>query len=255
MQANARPTIVDILSRDQEQFPEWLASDSLPTFDRKTFFASRTVYYPGSGCDGHPVKLCALSHAAHTFLFVDQGVEWEKIVECLEDRKKGFRGYETLFRQRITEDALRPGGWSPHVSEQEVSNSGLFVSDFAAAFGLFVVLERKDDCGEDHGPWRLAILFIGGDGFASYDALYCQEDGTLPPYLVVVQDHGSGGNFDRFDKGGLLERIARRCSVRPEFLLVGENSTRWTGYKDTGARPDPGGCPAHQRHLFCRDSA
>ena len=207
MQANSEPTIVDILSRNPEPLPEWLASDS-PTFDRKTFFASRTVYYPGSGCDGHPVKLCALSHAAHTFLFVDRGVEREKIVEYLEDRKKGFRGYETLCRQRITEDALRPGGWSRHFSEQEG----------AKPFRLFVVLRRKDG-GEEHGPRRIAILFIGADGFASYDALYCQGDGTPSPYLVVVQDHGFGGNFDSFGKGGCLERISRRCSVRPEFFV------------------------------------
>lgn len=182
----------------------------------------------------------------HTPLFSSTRKSYER----LGDPEQGFRGYEILCWQRINEDAVRQGGWSPHVSEQEVSNSGLFVSDFAEPFGLFVVLERKDDCGEDHGPWRLAILFIGADGFASYDALYCQEDGTPSPYLVVVQDHGSGGNFDRFGKGGLLERIARRCSVRPKYLLVGEFSKQWTGYEDTGARSELGGSCPHPRRLF-----
>ena len=51
MQANAVPTIVDILSCNPEPLPEWLAGDSPPTFDRKTFFASRTVYYPRSDKD------------------------------------------------------------------------------------------------------------------------------------------------------------------------------------------------------------
>ena len=69
MQANAVPTIiVDILSEKPERLPKWLAGDSPPTFDRETFFDSRTVYYPGSGNDGQPVKFCALSRAAHTFV-------------------------------------------------------------------------------------------------------------------------------------------------------------------------------------------
>ena len=247
MQANAMPTIVDFLSRNPEPLPEWLASDNPPTFDRKTFFASRTVYYPGSGTDGQPVKLCALSHAAHTFLYVDQGVKWETIVENLSDPERGFRGYEVVCRHQITEDVLWPDGWRPHVSEQEVANA----DRSAEPFRRFVVLKRTDG-GEDHGPRRLAILFIRGDGFTCYDALYCQRDGTPPPYLAVIQDYGFGGNFDCFGKGGLLERIARRCSVRPEFLLVGEPSKRWTGYENTEAHPEPGGCPARPRRLFRR---
>ena len=122
MQANAGLTIVDILSRNPEPLPEWLASNSPPTFDRKTFFTSRTVYYPGSGTDD----------------------------------------------------------------------------------------------------------------------------------LAVIEDYGFGGNFDRFGKGGLLERIARKCSVRPEFLLVGKPSEPWTGYENTGASPEPGGMWARSRHLFRR---
>ena len=252
MKANPGQAIDEFLSQCEEPLPNWLASDK-PTFDRKNFFGSRTVYYPGSGCDGHPVKLCALSHAAHTFVYVDQAVNCETIVELLGDREQGFRGYEILCQQRINEDVLRPGGWSPHVRREEVLNSVMFASDFAEPFGLFVVLERKDDYCEKHGPRRLAILFIGADGFASYDALYCQEDGTPPPYMVVVQDSGFGGNFDRFDKGGLLERIARKCNVLPKCLLVGETSKEWTCYKDTGACPEFGGHPPSPRRLFCRD--
>ncbi len=251
MQGNSGQTIVDILSQCKEPLPKWLDSDS-PTFDRKTFFDSRTVYYPGSGCDRHPVELCAPSHAAHTFLYVDWGVKREEIIECLEDRTKGFRGYETLCRQPITEDALRPGTWERHFKKQEVAKPVFFPKpdDSVKPFRLFVVLRRKDG-DEDLGPRRLAILFIGGDGFEYFDKLYCQEDGTPPPYLVVVEDYGWGGNYDRFDKGGLLERIARKCSVRPKYLLVGEPSTKWTGYEDTKARPERGGYHGYKRHLFC----
>ena len=71
------PSIVDILRGDPEPLPEWLTSQCPPRFDREAFFGSRTVYYPGSGDDGQPVKLCALSRASHCFIYVDQAVSRE----------------------------------------------------------------------------------------------------------------------------------------------------------------------------------
>ena len=251
MQANIIPTIVDFLRRDPEPLPEWLASDSPPRFDRKNFFRSRTVYYPGSGGDGQPVELCNLSHAAHTFIYVDQGVERETLAQWLHDREHGFLGYAVAHQEQVSEDVLRPGGWVQHISAEEVGNSHRFRDNFAEPFGWFVVLDRQGR-SEGHGSKRLAILFIGGDGYASYDALYCQRDGTPPPFLAVIQDHGFGGDFDHFDRGGLLERIARRTGVRPEYLLVGEPSNEWLGYANTGALPEPGGQGAHPRRLFRR---
>ena len=66
------PTIIDILRQDPEPLPDWLRAGPA-SFDRNEFFGSRTVYYPGSGGDGQPVRLCALSHAAHAFVYVDHG--------------------------------------------------------------------------------------------------------------------------------------------------------------------------------------
>ena len=119
-------------------------------------------------------------------------------------------------------------------------------------FSLFVVLRRKDELDDTHGPARLAMLFVGGDGFATFDALSCQDDGTQAPFLVVVQDHGFGGNYARFDEGGPLARIAQRCNVLPKWLLVGRSSTAWAGFRDTGAVPECGGMHHTPRRLFRR---
>ena len=110
MQANSIPTIVDILRRDPEPLPGWLDGDSPPRFDCETFFASRTVYYPGSGDEGQPVELCALSHAAHSFIYVDQAVDRDTLLERLNGREQGFRGYAIAHQESVSGDVLRPSG-------------------------------------------------------------------------------------------------------------------------------------------------
>ena len=105
----------------------------------------------------------------------------------------GFRGYEVEHEEEVGESVLRPDGWTPHVDPSELNERA---NRFARArpFGLLVVLRRDAEHDDAHGPERFAVLFIGGDGHATYDALLCQNDGTPAPYMVVVQDHGFGGN-------------------------------------------------------------
>ena len=87
------PTIVDVLRLNPEKLPQWLPTDGPVRFERQTFFASRTVFYPGSGGDRQPVKLCALSRAVHSFVYVDQGVDQHAIPERPYDAELGCQGY------------------------------------------------------------------------------------------------------------------------------------------------------------------
>lgn len=245
------PTIEEVLRHSPEPLPEWLDSDEPPCFEREAFFESRTVYYPGSGDDGQPVKFCARSRAAHCFIYVDQRFDRDILLARLRDKERGFRGYAIVHQELVSRDVLWPRGWTSHVSADEVRNSAWRNDRFVELFGWFVVLDRQEG-DEDHGPRRLAILFIVGDGFDCYDALYCQGDGTPPPYLAVIQDCGFGGNHGRFDRGGLLEKIARSSRVWPSLLLVARNSRPWPDYVDTGGVPEPGGSGRHPRRLYRR---
>ncbi len=249
--------LITMLQRDPEPLPEWLREPA-PAFDRTSFFGSRTVYYPGAGADGQPVKLCARAHAAHAFIYVDYGVSMTRIrdrVRGIED--PGFRGYDVEHEEEVEESVLRPGGWTPHVQSSELRQDAYRFAH-VTPFGLYVVFRRDEDHDDAHGPKRFATLFIGGDGHATYDALYCQNDGTPTPFLVVVQDHGLlGGDYGKFAAGGLMEKIARRTSVYPKYLLVGEHGeyAPWAGYRDTGATPERGGRHSFLRRLYIREEA
>jgi len=105
--------LADILGQKHDQMPEWLAAGPPFTFNRDRFFASRTLFYPGSGLDGQPVSLIARSHAAHAFIYVDYGVGMEEIREQVHGPDPcRFRGYTVEHEENPGQGILRPGGWT-----------------------------------------------------------------------------------------------------------------------------------------------
>ena len=221
------PTIIEVLSDNCEPLPEWLREFS-PKFNLENFFSSRTVFYPGSGTDGQPIRLCSTAHTAHTFVYADYMVSANEIISKVNK----FKGYDIERLENLDEELVSPNGWRPR---EDLSDRAPF--EPTAPYYLYVVLCRKRNFNRTHGPKKLAILFIGRDGFETFDILYCQNDRRIP-YLIVVQDHGFGYNFDRFDKRGLLRRYAKKHSAQPQLLLVGKPSKAWKGYKRTDAVPE-----------------
>jgi len=236
-----------------EQTPPWLNEFQIgDAFPREPFFASRIVYYPGSGTDGHPVKLFGSSQSAHCFVYADYGITQDAVEAELRDPDHGFHGYHSLARLHLAEANLTPNGWVPHVPPGYMAPRGQGHVG-ADPYGFLEVLERDQELDDNHGARRLAILFLGADGIATYDALFCQGHGTPPPFAVVVQDHGFGGNYDRFGEGGLLAHIVRECDAVPPWLLVGEDTDPWQGFvRVPGVEEDRGEMHHTPRSLFQR---
>lgn len=243
----------DVLRADPEPMPDWLArfrpGDRIAWSD---FSASRVVYYPGAGTDGQPVAVFGGAGAAHCFLFVDYGLERRAVERELDHPAHGFMGYRSLARVSMAEEELTPRGWISHVKPEEVPHRA---NHFATArpYAFIEVLERLPSHGPEHGPERLAILFLAADGVAAYDALFCQPGGRAP-FAVVLQDHGFGGNYTTFGEGGLLGAVARRADRYPELLFVAKGNTRpWSGYQEIpGAVAHGGGMHHFDRSLYRR---
>jgi hypothetical protein len=231
-----------------QQVPPWLgAFQPGEAFEREQFFASRIVYYPGSGTDGQPVQLFGSTHSAHSFVYADYGLTKAAVEAALEHPKHRFLGYHTLASLDLTEFDLLPDGWIPHITYP--AEVALFAG--ASPFIFLVVLERDPEFDDNHGPRRLAILFLGADGIATYDALFCQEGRKSTPFAVVLQDHGFGMNWNKFGGGGLLEHVAMLCNVIPRWLLVAENTQSWEGFERVpGVGEDRGGEHATLRFLY-----
>ena len=230
--------------------PAWLSS-FVPGVkpDVESVLRGRCVFYPGAGFDGQPVELFASSYFAHTFIYVDYGIERNRVEAELDDPQHGFKGYNLLDRISLSPTDLTPAGWTPHIRRDEVTDDRDSFSNITP-YAFLQILGRDSDHDSTHGPERIAILFIGGDGIATYDAMFCQG-GRRPPVAMVIQDHGYGGQYARFDHDGLLHRLATRTGQFPELLLLADNSTAWTGYECVEDHDRVyGGCHQMARQLF-----
>lgn len=242
-------TLTEFLKKMAESCPPWLSNFTPDTrFDAKQFFASRVVFYPGSGHDGHAVKAFGSAHAAHCFVYVDYDLPQSSIEAALDHPLEHFRGYRTIVRRSLTQRDLLPNNWHPHASSAAPPSQRPQI----VPYGFLEVLERETGFGPEHGAERLAILFLGADGHATYDALFCQAN-QVPPFAILMQDHGFGGNYSPFGRGGIMEQIANNMDRKPDFLLVADNTNAWDGYQLISDVEGELGSQ-HSRRLFSRSS-
>ena len=114
---------------------------------------------------------------------------------------------------------------TPHLPlDRDFYGQTLNMPRYTNQFSYFVVLEKEPSSVETLGPNRLALWFISGDGVATYDAVYANEN-AIPPFVFVHQDHGFGGNYTNFGNDGLLHAIAEQSNVYPRFILHGQGGT------------------------------
>lgn len=228
-------TTKEYLELYREDVPAWLRAfepgKSRPLAD---FLKSRIVYYPGSGIDGDPVEAFGASHSAHCFVYADYWLPKDELTRELHEH--GFWGYGVLDEVSFTEREIRMAiPWRRHfLSEEDLKAAADGTAEMRRwnhpdPYALLAVLERKPGFGDDHGPERLAILFLGADGIATYEAIFA--NGNAPQLFgFLLQDHGFGGNYSRFGRGGLLEKIMDAAKAYPHFILTSHDRL-YDGYE------------------------
>lgn len=238
--------------------PAWL--EALPagasSVDIEAFFSSPVVLYPGADSDGHPLIVFGSTHRAHCFLYVDQWYRRPELIDTLDGGRTGYdarvRGYHTHARIDVAPEAIVPATFDTALSDR---HSRRRPTDHPEApiervpkWALLEILARDDDHDDTHGPSRLAILFVTADAFDVYEAAFVRRQRA--PYAIVLQDHGFGGNHDRFGGGGRLEALATE-KASPRWLMVATNTLPWSDYRRVRFC-GRGGCHMQARELFGR---
>ena len=111
--------------------------------------------------------------------------------------------------------------------------------DLTAPYARLVVLER--DPGRSEGAERMAVLFLGADGHATFEAVFA--NGNAPNLFgFLLQEHGFGGNYDKWGKDGICDAIMLRSGVFPKFVLAGSDDV-YDGYREiNGLEPSGDEC-------------
>jgi hypothetical protein len=201
--------------------PPWLAAAGNPVGELPIqSVLEGSVYYPACGVDGDPIKY--LGGNFHSFVYVDYGVGRR----ALQDELETFRGYRVFAARPVREQELVPQGWTPRFPQGYVPQRSPPTNWIKQPYAEWIIYERLGSFPESHGPPRFSLLYIGGDGAASYQALYHGNNATPAVVAVIRPGTGFGGNWTDFRSRhdilawSVLDAIPGR---RVRWLLEGDH--------------------------------
>jgi len=215
----------------REEEPEWIARylhGEEITF--KDIMSSRIGYYPGSGFDGELMKVGNKSHSVHSFIYVDYMLKRKELEDHLAE-EDSILGYHPVGQIEWQESDLMPNGQYPlDINIRPLyGEPNRFVRKGETPYYFSVVMERNEDKDDTWGAKHFVVTFLFADGIATYYQLFVKEY-SKTPWLFLLQDHGWGGNYDKFGARGLLDRIIQRNHCFPTFVLCAGNTRIWRRY-------------------------
>ena len=199
-------------------------------FDLKKILRD-SLYYPSSATDGGIIKFCNENFdklGISSFVYADYGYDEEQLLW----RINGITGYRVVKNVSLKPEDLLPKGpifMPSSISKEEyLRHQDLWKKPFAR----FFILEREEEFGDWHGPSRFTLLYIGGEGVATYSGLYL-SNGITPKAVAIIQPGAAfGGNWTRFQEPGApFHEVVMHGDSIPEYVFYGGMSIPW-GYGD-----------------------
>jgi len=209
--------------------PDWLSEIAAKPERAKTAalplpsILADSLYYPGSGFDGDPVRY--LAGNVLSFVYADRNRSKEKFISHIDPDRKGraFLGYRPIphLQRFLNRDEIAPPNWSPpypvldHDWEKQ-------------AYAHWSVWKRTPEHGESHGPLHFSFLFLGWEARAAFEALYILNK-KKPKIITII----SPGNAPLGVRSEFKRRVMENPVGTPDYLLCNggrQPRTRWPQY-------------------------
>lgn len=232
--------------------PEWLPALTPENIMTGVFplrdILTDSLYYPACNIDGIPIRY--LGGNVHSFIYVDYGVEKTEIIEQLQRTfpttgnrpvpGEGLRGYRLLAHREVAKEELVPNGWSQVPIRPGDGDPNRHRRWIKKPFAVWSVFERHEDLTDTYGTQRLSLLYIGGDGAATYQAIYCGNRATAKFLAIIAPGTGFGFNYTDFrDSERILGRVVLDNPYgQPEYLIWDgwnqnpNNTACWSFFKE-----------------------
>jgi len=183
-----------------------------------------SVYYPASSLDGRPIKYCNTiwrDMGVKSFVYCDFLPREQEVIRELPD----VLGYHLLAHRSLSPDEYIPEDWELELSgwdRDRYFDTFLGNDPDFKPFAHWAVYERDHRRGEEHGPKRFSLLFIGGEGLATFQRLYCHHH-VHPKMICFLQCWGFAGNWTDFTSahGSFCNTMRLHPECVPEWLCIG----------------------------------
>jgi|APGre2960657423_1045063.scaffolds.fasta_scaffold11896_3 hypothetical protein len=214
---------------EDKPIPTWLQRESMLGKFNRFNVLNESVYYAGCQFDWEPIT--DFNGWARSFVYADYRVEKEDMVSSFTRQS----GIEILFVKDVEKSKLQPYSNTlprPFLKdflssstdiEYVLENHNEYMREVQSrypAFATWIVFDIKRNVFEK--PKRCSLLYICGEGVATYSSLYNSNEIRPSAIVLTAADGGYGGNWTNFDlNGGIFERtvMSNNAGV-PDYLIT-----------------------------------
>lgn len=218
-------SILNYLMDDCEETPMWLMEHKKGRkVNFKKIIESRLFYFPCYTSLGQPLKIFNKTKSSHTFIYASSYIPKDKAYRELTNNSiRGYKLYDLI--------ELQSGDLIPEVLKNNIkTNVNYNIQYYLEPYGYLAIYDRKSEYNEIHGAARIAVIILGGDPTALYDAIFVNNN--IQPHILVLFDPGSTkcGN-SCFGKDGLLNKLAVKTNIFPKYVYCAINTVSWDNYE------------------------
>lgn len=196
--------------------PGWLmksdfAQEQIPIAD----ILRGSVFYPASAMDGRPVKY--FGGYSHSFVYADCNITQGELRAFLDT----FKGYRLYCSRSVAREELcfRPFQAVP-LEPIDGESWTLRVRPSFSPYALWAVYERQPGFDDVHGPERFSLLFVGGEGAATFQSLYYSNQ-CAPSVITLIRCDAFTGNWTSFfnPEAIFARSVMRNPHGTPDYIF------------------------------------
>lgn len=200
-----------------QDMPNWLTDINKDSEFNIKQLLDKSIYYPASNTDGWIFE--ALAGTGYSFVYVDPNIPHTDLKRQLNS----VAGYDVILSREIYKDQLCFNTYNPVLPIPLVDEDPKEIRlwNQITPYAHWAIFQRRARTDPGHGPERFSLLFIAGEGVATYQAIYFSN--LCRPMGIVLKGHtGFAGNWTRFEKqNGIFERtVMSNPAGFPDYLFV-----------------------------------